>query len=87
MSLGWKNKFLKTSQLNEKNSKLFKEEIILYKEEVVNAEFVSMMKQGYIEMSEINLEIAQENEGEFADVNDYETWLCGVWFLNDDNGS
>lgn len=78
MSLGWKNNILNISQQNQKSSKLFHEEIILYKEEGINAEFVSRMRQGYIEMSRINLEIAQEDGGEFADVNDYETWLCGV---------
>lgn len=79
MSFGWENNILKTcQQKNQKNSKLFQEEIILYTEEANNAEFVMGMKKGYIEMSEINLEIAQENEGEFAEVNDYEIWLCGV---------
>ena len=43
------------------------------------------MKNGYIEMSKINLEIIQEfNPSQkslkyrFDDINEYEKWLCGV---------
>ena len=36
------------------------------------------MKKGYIEMGKLNLEIALENESELVEINNYETWLCGV---------
>ena len=43
------------------------------------------MKNGYIEMSKINLEISELFESspeslhyEFDNINEYEKWLCGV---------
>ena len=48
-------------------------------------EFYELMKNGYIEMANINLEISQLFESspetlqyEFDSINEYEKWLCGV---------
>ncbi|MGL4740607.1 MAG: hypothetical protein ACRC41_07355 [Sarcina sp.] len=44
-----------------------------------NKEMLDMMKQGYQQMGEINLEIANEAcLNEFEDSVYYEMWLCGV---------
>ena len=62
---------------NKNNSKLFDDEIILYNENNKYIHFYKVMKKGYIEMGDINLQIAVENEIEMIDVNNYEAWLCG----------
>ena len=36
------------------------------------------IKNGYIQMGKINLQIARECESELVDVKEYETWLYGV---------
>ena len=48
-------------------------------------EFYELMKNGYIEMSNINLEISELFESspetlhyQFDSINEYEKWLCGV---------
>ncbi|MGL4655512.1 MAG: hypothetical protein ACRCWM_06500 [Sarcina sp.] len=44
-----------------------------------NKEMLDMMKQGYQQMGEINLEFANEAcLSEFEDSVYYEMWLCGV---------
>ena len=40
--------------------------------------FYKEIKKGYIEMGEINLQIAMESEKELVGINEYEAWLCGV---------
>ena len=62
---------------NKNNSKLFDDELILYNEKNKYIDFYKVMKKGYIEMGDINLQIAVENEIEMIDVNNYEAWLCG----------
>ncbi|MGG7178238.1 hypothetical protein ACQPU1_11615 [Clostridium paraputrificum] len=69
---------LEIKKQNKKNSKLFEEDLILYSEEDKDLEFFEIMKKGYIEMGQINLSIAIDDEKELVDVNNYETWLCGV---------
>lgn len=77
-----KNKrILKNKKQNKKNSKLFDDDLILYSEETKDSDFLEMMKKGYIEMGEINLNIAIDYENELVDVNNYDTWLCGVWLF------
>lgn len=63
---------------NEKNSILFNKDLIQYKEEQDNLDSNNSMKIGYIEMGEINLQLAIDNGSELVDINNYETWLCGV---------
>jgi hypothetical protein len=69
----------------KKNRKFIEKDLIIYKEDENNIEFYELMKNGYIEMSKINLEISQlfESSSEnlhykFDRINEYEKWLCGV---------
>lgn len=69
----------------EKSSKFIKESLIVYSEENESREFFELMKNGYKEMSKINLELSYDcNPSEnslkykFDDINEYEKWLCGV---------
>ncbi|MDD6794105.1 MAG: hypothetical protein PUE01_01640 [Clostridiaceae bacterium] len=64
----------KINEKFEKNSTLFYGDLIEYSE----AELTEVMKKGYMEMGEINLQLAIDSESELVDVNKYETWLCGV---------
>ncbi|CUP03013.1 MULTISPECIES: hypothetical protein [Clostridium] len=69
----------------KKNRKFIGEDLIRYNEDKNNMEFYELMKSGYIEMANINLEISQLFESspetlqyEFDSINEYEKWLCGV---------
>ena len=68
-----------------KSSKFIKESLIIYSEDKESKEFFELMKNGYIEMSNINLEISELFESspetlhyQFDSINEYEKWLCGV---------
>ena len=70
----------------KKNRKFIGEDLIRYNEDKNNMEFYELMKNGYIEMANINLEISQLFESspetlqyEFDSINEYEKWLYGVW--------
>ena len=69
------NDILKKDKKHKNNSKLFGENLIVYINEVDSSQMLEVMKRGYIEMSQINLELAEECVDE---ISDYETWLCGV---------
>lgn len=69
------NDILKKDKKHKNNSKLFDENLIVYINEVDSLQMLEVMKRGYIEMSQINLELAEECVDE---ISDYETWLCGV---------
>ena len=60
-----------------KSSTILYGELIQYNKESYN-KFFRLMKNGYIEMGKINLQLACDNEGELVEINNYETWLCGV---------
>jgi len=62
-----------------KNGTLLYGELIQYNKE--KNKFFKSMKNGYIEMGKINLQLASDNESELVEINNYETWLCGVWFF------
>ena len=69
----------------EKSSKFIKETLIVYSDDNESCEFFELMKNGYKEMSKINLEIAgcgsssqKSLKYKFDDINEYEKWLCGV---------
>lgn len=64
------NEFKKSSKYNSDN-------VILYINDTLSDETIELMRQGYEEMSLINLELASMTENELKDVNEYETWLCG----------
>lgn len=64
---------------NKKSSKFIECSLIEYNEDKYKASFLKLMKKGYKEMAEINLEIAKiPYECENANINEYENWLCGV---------
>ena len=72
----------------EKSSKFIKDSLIVYSEENEASEFFELMKNGYKEMSKINLELAYDANSsqkslkyKFDDINEYEKWLCGVWYF------
>ena len=72
----------------EKSSKFIKDNLIVYSEENESCEFFELMKNGYKEMSKINLELAYDANSsqkslkyKFDDINEYEKWLCGVWYF------
>ncbi len=69
------NGVLKKDKKHKNNSKLFDENLIVYIDEDNSSQMLEVMKRGYIEMSQINLELAEECVDE---ISDYETWLCGV---------
>ena len=73
-----KNIRIKNLQQNINNSKLFADDLIQYSDKIKDPELFMAMRDGYIDMGVINLNIALESESELFDVNNYETWLCGV---------
>lgn len=58
----------------KKSSTLFYSDLIQYSDD----EVYNLMKNGYMAMGEINLNLAKDIEFELADINKYEKWLCGV---------
>ena len=72
----------------EKSSKFIKDSLIVYSEENEASEFFELMRNGYKEMSKINLEITGYSNSsqkslkyQYDDINEYEKWLCGVWYF------
>ena len=66
------NKITKSSRVNE-------ELLIQCINEDISVDFEEIMKKGYIEMAEINLEYSMiGSEYMLDDVNEYEAWICGV---------
>lgn len=63
------------SNKNNKNSKLFSQGSIVYMEDANKSELNEIMKKGYLEMGQINLQLAIESE--LVDINNYERWLSG----------
>ncbi|MDR3593326.1 hypothetical protein [Clostridium sp.] len=63
----------------KKNSGIMEKSLIQYIDEGFSAEFELLMKIGYRDMAEINLEYAKLGfEYMLDDVNEYEAWICGV---------
>lgn len=74
------NNISKNNSVNEKKCKLNCDNLIEYNEGKNNRDFYEKnffekMKKGYIEMAEINLQLARESE--ILDISNYETWLSG----------
>lgn len=72
----------------EKSSKFIKDSLIVYSEENEASEFFELMRNGYKEMSKINLELSyyanssqKSLKYKFDNINEYEKWLCGVWYF------
>ena len=59
---------------HKKNRKYIKENLIRYDEKKYEGEFLELMRMGYEEMSQINLELS----GAIDFSKEYEKWLCGV---------
>ena len=80
MSKKYKKLYFKKNNKKIKSvNKFEKNNIIKYENEEINIDFLEMMKEGYKEMSKINLEFSQLHfECELADIWDAEYWLCGV---------
>ncbi|NLL30684.1 MAG: hypothetical protein GX258_06485 [Clostridiales bacterium] len=80
MSKKYKKLYFKKNNKKIKSvNKFEKNNIIKYENEEINIDFLEMMKEGYKEMSKINLEFSQlPFECELADIREYENWLCGV---------
>ena len=70
----------------ENNRKFIEENLIKYGEKKYEGEFLELMKNGYLQMADINLELSQAidfsnttKKYKFDDISEYEKWLCGVW--------
>ena len=76
-----KNKKIKDIKNNKikKSSGIMEKSLIQYINEGFSADFEKIMKKGYQEMAEINLEYSKLGfEYMLDDVNEYEAWICGV---------
>ena len=70
----------------KKRSVFIREAIILYIEEKKRLSYIDEMKQGYLEMAELNLEIADMGfEIDIKDFKDYEVKLSESDLFNDNN--
>jgi len=73
-----KNKKMKSDK-SKKNSRIMENSLIQYINEGFSADFEEIMKNGYQDMAEINLEYSRLGfEYMLDDVNEYEAWICGV---------
>ena len=75
------NKKIKDLENNKikKSSGIMEKSLIQYINEGFSADFEKIMKNGYQEMAEINLEYSKLGfEYMLDDVNEYEAWICGV---------
>jgi CopG family transcriptional regulator/antitoxin EndoAI len=76
-----KNKKMRNTEKNKikKSSGIMEKSLIQYINEGFSADFEKIMKKGYQEMAEINLEYSKLGfEYMLDDVNEYEAWICGV---------
>ncbi|BCZ49141.1 hypothetical protein psyc5s11_52080 [Clostridium gelidum] len=76
-----KNKKISDIENNKikKSSGIMEKLLIQYINEGFSADFENIMKNGYQEMAEINLEYSKLGfEYMLDDVNGYEAWICGV---------
>ena len=65
-----------------KSSRVNDDSLIQCIDEDISVDFEEIMKRGYIEMAEINIEYSiMGSEYMLDDVNEYEAWICGVWLL------
>jgi CopG family transcriptional regulator/antitoxin EndoAI len=70
----------------KKRSEFIREAIVLYIEEKKNLNYIDEMKQGYLEMAELNLEIADMGfEIDIKDFKDYEVKLSESDLSYDNN--
>ena len=75
-------RFVKKVVEIKKNSQFLDYSLIEYNEDQLNMDILEVMKEGYEEMAKINLELSQlPFECENANIDEYENWLCGVWYF------
>ena len=75
-------RFVKNSIKIKKNSQFIDYSLIQCNEDQLNMDVFEMMKDGYKEMAKINLELSQlPFECENPNIDEYENWLCGVWYF------
>ena len=73
-----KNRDIENNKI-KKSSGIMEKSLIQYINEGFSADFEKIMKKGYQEMAEINLEYSKLGfEYMLDDVNEYEAWICGV---------
>ena len=73
-----KNRDIENNKI-KKSSGIMEKSLIQYINEGFSADFEKLMKRGYQEMAEINLEYSKLGfEYMLDDVNEYEAWICGV---------
>ena len=73
-----KNRDIENNKI-KKSSGIMEKSLIQYINEGFSADFEKIMKNGYQEMAEINLEYSKLGfEYMLDDVNEYEAWICGV---------
>ncbi len=73
-----KNRDIENNKI-KKSSGIMEKSLIQYINEGFSADFEKLMKKGYQEMAEINLEYSRLGfEYMLDDVNEYEAWICGV---------
>lgn len=77
--------FNKNNNDYKKNSKYIGGDLIVYSKEGYEEGFCELMKKGYEEMAQINLEFSSLiglskdlDKYNFDDINEYEKWLFGV---------
>lgn len=69
---------------SKKKSQFIREAIILYIEERKKTQCFNEMKNGYLEMADINLELSETGfSNDIDDLNEYEARLSESDFLND----
>ena len=76
-----KNKKVTDKENNKikKSSGIMEKSLIQYINEGFSTDFEKIMKNGYQEMAEINLEYSKLGfEYMLDDVNEYGAWICGV---------
>ena len=75
-------RFMKNSIKIKKSSQFIGYSLIEYNEDQLNTDIFEMMRDGYKEMAKINLELSQlPFEYEYENIDEYENWLCGVWYF------
>ena len=74
-----KSNEIKKNNKIKKSSGIMENSLIQYINEGFSADFEEIMKKGYQDMAEINLEYSRLGfEYMLDDVNEYEAWICGV---------
>ena len=74
-----KSNEIKIKDKIKKSSGIMESSLIQYISEGFSADFEEIMKKGYQDMVEINLEYSRLGfEYMLDDVNEYEAWICGV---------